>query len=74
MPDAEPRAQFPSGQLATLFFNIAEGAPEEIVRIPAEAWIDGQPVLPDSPAAKVEPGIVSVTIEPVYLTCFFFTH
>jgi hypothetical protein len=71
---AQPRPQFPSGQIATLFFDIAEGAPEEIVRIPAEAWIDGEPVLPDSPAAKVEPGLVSVTVEPVYLTCFFFTH
>jgi len=72
--DGQPRPEFPSGQLATLFFNIAESAPEEIVRIPAEAWIDGQPVLPESPAAKVEPGLVSVTVEPVYLTCFFFTH
>jgi hypothetical protein len=72
LPDS--KASFPSGQIATIFFKIADGAPDGVVALPAEASIDGKPVLPDSAQAKVEPGHVNVSKTPVFVSCFFFTH
>ena len=67
-------AAFPSGQIATLFFKVADPAPDQVIRINPEAWIDDQPILPDSPQAQVEYGLVKITQEPVVVGCFFFTH
>lgn len=67
-------AAFPSGQLATLIFKAANPAPDQVIRINPEAWIDDQPILPDSPQAQVEYGLVKITQEPVIVGCFFFTH
>lgn len=67
-------AAFPSGQIATLFFKVADPAPDQVIRINPEAWIDDQPILPDSQQAQVEYGLVKITQEPVIVGCFFFTH
>jgi hypothetical protein len=42
--------RFPSGQTASIFFKIAEGAPIGIISVPVDAWIDGKEVkrFPDS--------------------------
>lgn len=52
---------FPSGQLGTIFFKIADDAPEGAVPVPADAWIDGKAVAPDSQTTKVEPGKVNIS-------------
>ena len=67
-------AAFPSGQLATLSFKVADPAADQVIRINPEAWINDQPVLPDSPQAQVEYGLVKITQVPVIVGCFFFTH
>jgi hypothetical protein len=67
-------AAFPSGQLATLVFKASNPAPDQVIRLNPEAWIDDQPVLADSPQAQVEYGLVKITQVPVIVGCFFFTH
>ena len=67
-------AAFPSGQISTLTFKVANPAEDQVIRINPEAWIDDQPVLPDSPQAQVEYGLVKITQVPVIVGCFFFTH
>ena len=73
LPDPQ-HTGFPSGQIATIFFKIADGAPDGVIPVPTEAWIDGKQVMPGSATAKVEPGEVSVSQTPVFVSCFFFTH
>ena len=73
LPDPQ-HTGFPSGQIATVFFKIADGAPDGVIPVPAEAWIDAKQVMPNSTAAKVEPGEVRVSQTPVLVSCFFFTH
>jgi hypothetical protein len=65
---------FPSGQIATLFFKVTNPAEDQVIRLNPEAWIDDKPILPDSPDAQVEYGLVKVTQVPVIVGCFFFTH
>lgn len=67
-------AAFPSGQIATLIFKVASPAPDQAIRLNPEAWLDEQPILPDSPQAQVEYGLVKITQVPVIVGCFFFTH
>ena len=72
LPD--PQANFPSGQIATVLFDIAAGAPDQVVPLKPQAWIDGAEILPDSPTAQIEPGEVRVSENPVFMGCFFFSH
>jgi len=72
LPD--PQSNFPSGQIATVFFDIAAGAPDQVVPLKPQAWIDGAEILPDSPTAQIEPGEVRVSENPVFVGCFFFSH
>jgi hypothetical protein len=67
-------AAFPSGQIATLVFKVSSPAEDQVIRLNPEAWIDDKPILPDSPEAQVEYGLVKVTQVPVIVGCFFFTH
>jgi hypothetical protein len=67
-------AAFPSGQIATLIFKVANPAEDQVIRINPEAWIDDKPIQPDSPQAQVEYGLVKITQVPVIVGCFFFTH
>ena len=73
LPDPQGK-EFPSGQIATIFFAVAAGAPDQVVHLNPQAWIDGAEILPDSPTAQVEPGEVRVSQTPVFVGCFFFTH
>ncbi|HEY7679387.1 MAG TPA: hypothetical protein VIC04_02640 [Terriglobia bacterium] len=73
LPDPQG-SNFPSGQIATVFFDVAAGAADQIVPLKPQAWIDGAEILPDSPAAQIEPGEVRVSQNPVFVGCFFFTH
>ena len=73
MPDPEG-ADFPSGQIATVYFNVAADAADQIVPMNPLAWIDEKQVMPDSPLAQIEPGHVRISQTPVFLSCFFFTH
>ncbi len=67
-------ANFPSGQIATVYFNVAADAADQIVPMNPLAWIDEKQVMPDSPLAQIEPGHVRISQTPVFLSCFFFTH
>lgn len=71
----EPQSsEFPSGHIATLYFDIAAGAADQVIHFNPETWIDGTPVASDSPLALIEPGEVRVAKEPVLVGCFFFSH
>jgi hypothetical protein len=72
LPD--PQASFPSGQIAAAHFDIAADAPEQVVHLNPQAWIDGAEILPDSAAAQMEAGEIRISQNPVYVGCFFFTH
>jgi len=65
---------FPSGQISTLTFTVANPAEDQVIRINPDGWIDDQPIQPDSPQAQVEYGLVKITQVPVIVGCFFFTH
>jgi hypothetical protein len=71
---ADSNADFPSGQIATLIFKVSSPAEDQVIRIDPDAWIDDKPILPNSPDAQVEYGLVKVTQVPVIVGCFFFTH
>ena len=71
---ADSEAAFPSGQIATLTFKVANTAEDQVIRLNPEAWIEGKLVEPESPDAKVEYGLVKITQVPVVVGCFFFTH
>ncbi len=73
LPDPEG-TNFPSGQIASVHFKIAADAADQIVPMNPQAWIDEEPVMPDSPLAQIEPGHVRISEIPVFLSCFFFTH
>ena len=66
--------KFPSGQIATLWFNIAADAAEGIVPMNPDAWIDGERIMQDSPTAKIVPGHIEISQTPVFVGCFLFTH
>jgi hypothetical protein len=72
LPDAAK--EFPSGQIGSIYFNVAAGAPDQVIPLKPNAWIDGNQILPDSPDAQIVPGEVRVSQTPVYLSCFFFSH
>jgi hypothetical protein len=71
---ADSQAEFPSGQIATIIFKVSNPAEDQVIRIDPKAWIDERPILPESPNAQVEYGLVKVTQVPVIVGCFFFTH
>ena len=72
---ADPEgANFPSGQIATVYFHVAADAADQIVPMNPQAWIDEKQVMPDSLQAQIEPGHVRISQTPVFLSCFFFTH
>jgi hypothetical protein len=73
LPDAESK-EFPSGQIAALFFTVATNAPDQVVHLNPQAWIDGAEITPDSPTAQIQPGEVRISQTPVFLSCFFFSH
>jgi hypothetical protein len=72
LPD--PQTSFPSGQIATLVFKIADNASDQVVAMNPEAWINGEQVKPDSASAQVEAGHIRISQTPVFVSCFFFTH
>lgn len=72
LPDAQ--TNFPSGQIATVYFDIPEGTPDQVAPLNPQAWIDGVEILPDSPTAQIEPGQVRISRNPVFVGCFFFSH
>ena len=65
---------FPSGQLATIHFQIPDPVPGVSVRVRAALWIDGRPVTGENSRAHVEEAFIEVPLIPVFLNCFFFTH
>jgi len=73
LPDPQG-SEFPSGHIATLSFDIAAGAADQVIHFNPDTWIDGVPVMPDSPQTLIEPGEVRVSVNPVMVGCFFFTH
>ncbi len=73
LPDPQG-TNFPRGQLAMIYFDIAADAPDQVVPLNPQGWIDGAEILPDSPMAQIEPGAVRVAETPVFVGCFFFTH
>ena len=73
LPDSQGK-EFPSGQIATIHFTIADGTPDQVILLNPQTWIDGGEVLPESPSAQVEAGEIRVSQTPVFVSCFFFTH
>jgi hypothetical protein len=67
-------SEFPSGHIATLYFDIAEGTADQVIHFNPDTWIDDAPVTPDSSLALIEPGEVRVAKDPVLVGCFFFSH
>jgi hypothetical protein len=72
LPD--PGKEFPSGQIGSIYFNVAAGAPDQVVPLAPDAWLDGAEILPDSTDAQIVPGEVRVSQTPVFVSCFFFSH
>jgi hypothetical protein len=72
LPDSSK--EFPSGQIATIFFTIAAETPDQVIRLNPQTWIDGGEVRPDSPSTQIEAGEIRVSQTPVFVGCFFFTH
>jgi hypothetical protein len=66
--------EFPSGQIATIYFKVAEGTPDQTIPLNPQAWIDGSEILPESASAQIEAGEIRVSQTPVFVICFFFTH
>jgi hypothetical protein len=73
LPDPQNK-EFPSGQIASIYFTVAADAPDQIVHLNPEAWIDGTAIFADHPTAQIVPGEVRVSQTPVFLSCFFFSH
>ena len=73
LPDPQSQ-EFPSGQIGSIYFKVAAGAPDQIVHLNPQAWIDGDEILPDAPGAQIIPGEVRVSQTPVFVSCFFFSH
>jgi hypothetical protein len=72
LPD--PKKEFPSGQIATIFFNVLAGVGDQTIPLNPPTWIDDNEVKPDSSSASIEPGEIRISQTPVYVSCFFFTH
>ena len=73
LPDPQGK-EFPSGQIGAIYFTVAANAPDQVVHLNPQAWIDGAEISADSPTARIEPGEVRISQTPVYLSCFFFSH
>ena len=73
LPDPQ-NTNFPSGQIATITFSIAAEAPDQVVPISPDAWIDEVQVMADSTTAQVQAGQVRISEVPIFVGCFFFTH
>ncbi|HWP84184.1 MAG TPA: hypothetical protein VNN17_03270 [Terriglobia bacterium] len=73
LPDPQG-TQFPSGHIATLYFNIAEGAADQVIHLNPAVWIDDVQVKENDPQTLIEVGEVRIAKDPVMVGCFFFSH
>ena len=67
-------AEFPSGHIATIYFDIAPEAADQTIPFDPQTWVDEKRVPPDSSQTLIEIGEIRVSKAPVLVGCFFFTH